>query len=245
MGHTHKHDKDSSHHTSSATEKDKDAAAKNAETHKSEQDKHQNGKEGKASPHVDIKKTAEEPKQEPKREPKNVTITDIELEKLKNELAEFKDKYLRVLAESENARKRLQKEKQEMIQYSLQNVIVDFLNPIDHMENALKYTQQMSEEVKHWAIGFQMILTQFKDVLTNNGVSPFDSEGKPFDPHFHEAVEAIATSDCPPNTVMDESVKGYKMGDRIIRPARVKVSKAPAAGVKELNKNETIEETEK
>lgn len=150
-----------------------------------------------------------------------------EIEVLKKELAECKDKYLRVLAESENARKRLQKEKQETIQYAIQNVIVDFLNPIDHMENALKFTQQMSDEVKHWAVGFQMILSQFKDVLTNNGVAPFISEGKPFDPHRHEAVETIETDKYPPGTVVEESLRGYIMGDKTIRPARVKVSKAP------------------
>lgn len=161
------------------------------------------------------------------RAPKNVTITDIELEHLKKELAECKDKYLRVLAESENARKRLQKEKQEMIQYARQNVIVDFLNPIDHMENALKFTQQMSDEVKHWALGFQMILSQFKDVLTNNGVTPFQSEGRHFDPHRHEAVETVETAEVPPGTVVEESLRGYIMGDKVVRPARVKVSKTP------------------
>lgn len=157
---------------------------------------------------------------------KTVTIAQTEFESLKKELAECKDKYLRTLAESENARKRLQKEKQELIQYALQGAIVDFLNPIDHMENALNFTQQMSDEVKHWAIGFQMILNQFKDVLSSNGVMPYVSEGRPFDPHFHEAVENIATTDFPPGIVIEESLKGYKMGDKVIRPARVKVSKA-------------------
>lgn len=169
----------------------------------------------------------EQTKAEPIRAPKMITISDIELEQLKKELAETKDKYLRTLAENENARKRLVREKQEMIQYALQNIIVDFLNPIDHMENALKFTQQMSDDVKHWAIGFQMILTQFKDVLTNNGVAPYISEGKPFDPHLHEAVETVATADFPPGTVSEECLKGYTMGDRTIRPARVKVAKAP------------------
>lgn len=160
---------------------------------------------------------------------KTITLSEHELEQLKKELSECKDKYLRSLAESENARKRLQKEKQEMIQYATQNLVVDFLNPIDHMENALKFTQQMSDEVKHWAVGFQMILTQFKDVLTMNGVSPFTSEGKPFDPHKHEAIETVATADFPPGTVIEETTRGYLMGDKTIRPARVKVSKAPAA----------------
>lgn len=165
---------------------------------------------------------------EHKREPKDVTITDVELIELQRELTDYKDKYLRALAESENARKRLQREKQELTQYALQNLIVDFLNPIDHMENALKFTDQMSDEIKHWAIGFQMILTQFKDVLTNNGVTPFTSVGKPFDPHLHEAIETISTAESPPGTVVQESLRGYKMGDRIIRPARVTVAKAPS-----------------
>lgn len=170
---------------------------------------------------------------EEKKEPVQMNIAEIELERLRHEVKECKDKYLRVLAESENARKRLQKEKQELTQYAVQNVIVDFLNPIDHMENALKFTQNMSEEVKHWAVGFQMILSQFKDVLTNNGVSAFESEGKPFDPHCHEAIESVETNDFPPHVVIEESLRGYKMGERTIRPARVKVSKAPSRPAKE------------
>lgn len=150
-----------------------------------------------------------------------------ELERLSQEVKELKDKYLRTLAEAENARKRLQKEKQEAIQYALQNAIADFLTPIDHLENALKFTQQMSDDVKHWATGFQMILAQFKEALTANGVSAFISEGQPFDPHRHEAVETVTTTDFPPGTVVEESLKGYRMGDRTIRAARVKVAKAP------------------
>lgn len=159
------------------------------------------------------------------KEPKLVTITDHELEHLKKEAHEFKDKYLRLLAETENMRKRLQKERLELTQYAVQNVLAEFLNPIDQMENALKFTGNMSEEVKHWAIGFQMILSHFKDVLTNHGVHPLESVGKPFDPHWHEAVETIETKEYPPGTVVEESMRGYKMGERIIRPARVKVSK--------------------
>lgn len=147
---------------------------------------------------------------------------------LEKELAECKDKYLRLLAESENARKRLQKERQELIQYALQNLVVDFLHPIDHFENALKFAEEAnSPEVKHWAKGFEMLLDQFKDVLARNNVVAFESEGKHFDPHFHEAVETIETTEANPGTVLSESVRGYRMGERTIRPARVKVAKAP------------------
>ncbi len=163
------------------------------------------------------------------RKPSTVSITDIELEQLRREAAEYKDKYIRGLAESENARKRMQKERQELIQYAVQNVIVDFLNPIDHMENALNFAQQASDEVKHWAHGFQMILSQFKDTLANNGVVAIKSEGMAFDPHYHEAIEVLETSEFAPGTVVAETLKGYRMGDRTIRPARVKVAKAPAS----------------
>lgn len=174
---------------------------------------------------------------EPVKEPVSITITDLELENLRRESADFKNKYQHSLAEAENARKRLQKERQELIQYALQNLVADFLNPIDHLENALKFTEQASDEVKHWAFGFNMILNQFKEVLSNNGVVSFISEGAHFDPSKHEAVEMVETSECPPGTVVGESLRGYKMGERIIRPAKVKVSKAPTLP-KEETKNE-------
>ena len=170
--------------------------------------------------------------------PTMITIADVELEQLKSELNECKDKYLRILAESENVRKRLQKERQELIQYAIQNVIVDFLNPIDHFENALSFSQQASDEVKHWASGFQMILNQFKDVLASNGVSTIRSEGTSFDPNFHEAIEMVETADHLPGTVVEENLKGYKMGDRTIRPARVKVAKDPEPLLNEETKIE-------
>lgn len=162
----------------------------------------------------------------------NETVEPLEggeehLEKLRQEVTEFRNKYLHALADSENARKRLQKDREEMVLYSLKNLILDFLDPIDHMENALKYTEEASPEVKHWAAGFKMILNQFKDVLSSNGVKPMGALGKPFDPHLHEAVEMVETKECAPGTVVEESSRGYLMGEKTLRPARVKVSKAP------------------
>ncbi len=174
-------------------------------------------------------------------QPKQVTVTDVELKHLQREMMEYKDKYLRLLADAENTRKRMQKERQEFTKYAVENVIVDFLYPIDNLENALKFAQQMSDEVKHWAFGFQMILTQFKDVLTNNGVIPFESQGMKFDPHAHEAVEIVETTTQPPGTIMEEYVRGYKIGDRTIRPARVKVAK----GIQEMLVEEKQPQKEK
>jgi molecular chaperone GrpE len=145
---------------------------------------------------------------------------------LEEELKECKDKYLRILAEMENARKRMQKEKQEAIRFAEESLISEMLGPFDNLENALKIAEKMSDEVRNWAIGFEMILGQFKEVIQDHGVMPFDSEGKQFDPHKHEAVEMEESDAVPEGTIIKEFVKGYKCGDRVVRPARVKVAKA-------------------
>lgn len=173
--------------------------------------------------------TEQEEIQATAQSPKMVTVTDEELKSLRREATEYKDKYLRLLADVDNSRKRMQKEKMENSRYAVEGLLVDFLHPLDNLENALKFAEQMSDEIKHWALGFQMILSQFKDVLTNNGVQPMISKGAHFDPHCHEAVEMIETDEEDPGTIVEECVRGYKMGDRTIRPARVKVAKKPSA----------------
>ena len=140
---------------------------------------------------------------------------------------DFKDKYVRALAEMENMRKRMQKEKQEMAKFGIENSIAEFLPAIDNFENALRFAESAHGEVKNWAIGFQMILAQFKEVLHNNGIVAFHSEGHAFDPSLHEAVEIVETDDHADGAILQEFTKGYKSHNRVIRPARVKVAKSP------------------
>jgi molecular chaperone GrpE len=146
---------------------------------------------------------------------------------LQKEFDEMKDKYLRALADGENARKRLAKEKQEVIGFGIENTICDFLPAIDSFENALRFADAASSEVKNWAMGFQMILTQFRQVLQNYGITAFQSEGAAFDPNFHDAVESIETEDVPEGTILKEFTKGYRSAVRTIRPARVQVARLP------------------
>jgi molecular chaperone GrpE len=150
------------------------------------------------------------------------------LNPMETELKECKDKYLRLLAESENVRKRMLKEKQDSIRFAVGNILADFLGPIDNFENALSATHNMSGEVKQWATGFQMILSQFKDILAQNGVTAFTSKGNLFDPHLHEAVETEETDEVPEGTILHEFVRGYRSGDQVLRAARVKVAKTPS-----------------
>ncbi len=143
------------------------------------------------------------------------------------EIDDYKQKYLRLLADMENTRKRMQKEKQETLRFAIDNVMQDLILPMDNLENALKFTSQMSDETRNWAYGFEMILGQFKDLLSEHGIVPFESQGQLFDPHLHEAVETEESNDHPEGIILQEFVRGYRSGERILRVARVKVSKKP------------------
>lgn len=167
------------------------------------------------------KKTVEEVEQKEEEKVEELTREQI----LEQELKESKDKYLRLLAESENARKRMQKEKTEMMRFCVENVILEFLSPMDNFENALGFAKNMSEETANWAKGFEMILGQFKDVVSNNGVTPFSALGKTFDPHLHDAVEAEESEECNDGEILEEYAKGYTSGKRTLRPSRVKVAR--------------------
>lgn len=165
------------------------------------------------------------PEQQPAAEP---LPAETRLEDVQTELQEYKDKYLRALAEVENTRKRLTREKVESQSYAVQNIVADLLQPIDHFEQALHHAEGANDDIAVWAKGFDMILEQLRQVLVDHGVSSYQSLSQPFDPHMHEAVETEERSDVPEGTVIFEFQKGYRLGGRIIRPARVRVSTRPS-----------------
>ena len=132
-------------------------------------------------------------------------------------------------------RKRLQEEKQQTISFAIDRVIAEFLTPLDQFEKALEFAGKGSDEVKSWSIGFQMILGQFQQVLSEYDVKPFDSLGTEFNPHKHEAIERVETNEKKEGIVIEEIIKGYEKNGRIVRHARVKVA------VKPTNQGETHE----
>jgi molecular chaperone GrpE len=150
-----------------------------------------------------------------------------ELERLRQESEEFRDKYVRSLAESENVRKRSAKERLDGAQHAIADVLGEFLLPLDHFETALKHAEASSDEVKNWAIGFEMILAQFKTVLAAHNITEIAALGQHFDAHQHEAVEMVETDEAEEGTIVEEVLRGYRMGDRIVRASRVKVAKRP------------------
>ena len=148
-----------------------------------------------------------------------VTTEEVEKE-------DYQQKYMMALAETENLRKRMQKEKTELVKFSVENSIASFLPIIDSFESALSCTTQCSEEIKNWAKGFEMLLNQFKEILLDHNIVSFHSEGNLFNPHEHEAVEIEEKNDVPDGTILQVFYKGYKCGNRTIRPAKVKVAKS-------------------
>lgn len=148
---------------------------------------------------------------------------------LEQELHEYKNKYLLLLADAENARKRLQKEKEETIRYALENTLMDFLPSIDQFDNALQFTTQASSDVQSWAKGFEMILSQFREILHSYGIVAYHAKGCLFDPTLHEATEIVETLEHPEGTILQEFTKGYKTNTRTLRHAQVKVARLPKA----------------
>lgn len=171
------------------------------------------------------KKTEKKPEQKEEKIISPAELLNEQLIAKTKEAADFKDKYFRALAETENAKKRLMQEKKDLVAYSVSNIIEDILNPMDNLENALKFTDNLSDEMKNWALGFKMILDQFNAALENHGIVSYESVNKAFDPHYHEAVEMIESEDHTPGTIVEELMKGYRHDKRIIRAAKVKVSK--------------------
>ncbi len=160
------------------------------------------------------------------QEAETATTSISELEKITQEAKEFKDKYFRALADSENQQKRLQKEKLAFAGFAKEDVLRHLLDPIDQLSIALGHAENASDDIRNWALGFKMILGQFEQTLAESSVFPFDSLGKPFDPERHEAIEMLETDEHAPGIVIHEYKRGYLAGDRLLRPAHVKVTKA-------------------
>ena len=140
------------------------------------------------------------------------------------ELAEIKDRYLRSLAENENARKRIRQQSEEMVRLQRENLLRELLPVVDNLERAVDAARDGGNG-KPIVEGVEMVLRNMLDFLKTHGVIQLASVGQPFDPQRHEAVDQIESSDHPPNTVVNEFHRGYQIGDRLLRPARVAVAK--------------------
>jgi molecular chaperone GrpE len=143
---------------------------------------------------------------------------------LEAELSEAHERVLRTVADSENFKKRLQREKEEQTRYANEAFARESLTVIDNLERALEHSGTGSDQ-GGLVEGLHMTLKGFLDTLTRFGCTQVEAEGEPFDPNFHEAVSQEESADHEPNTVLRELQKGYMFKDRLLRPAMVIVSK--------------------
>jgi len=147
---------------------------------------------------------------------------EAEIKALRQEGDELKDKYLRALAEMENLRKRAEREKSEYFQYALAGVLQDVLAVLDSLERALRTGDQVEGRV--FQEGVRMIHRQLLDVLARQGVTPIAAVvGRPFDPELHQALASEEADDVREAVVAEELQRGYRLHDRLLRPAQVRV----------------------
>ena len=144
-----------------------------------------------------------------------------EVEKLRAERDVLVDRLARMQAEFDNARKRAQREQQDYRDYALADAIKALIPVMDSFDRAL----QSSPEKSEFHLGVELIHKQLQDALAKIGVQPIAAKGQPFDPRFHEAIEMVDTENAKDNEVIDELQRGYKLKDRLLRPAMVRVAR--------------------
>jgi len=148
-----------------------------------------------------------------------------ELAKLQAEVAELKDRNLRLFAEFENMRKRNERERQELIRYAHEEVIVELLGFYEDFERCVEAARKNPGEHSGLLKGVEMTLKRMKELLKKYDVKPIDAVGKKFDHNLHEALMTADSNEHEDQTVLEVFQKGYMLGDRVVRPAKVKVSK--------------------
>ncbi len=140
-------------------------------------------------------------------------------------IRELETEVLRVQADTQNYKKRLDKEKSDIRKYGSERILKDLLSIQDNFERALSISNVTVETLKE---GVEMIQKELAKLLEKENVIALEAMGNPFDPTIHEVLSQVETSEHEENTIIQEHVKGYQLHDRILRPAQVVIAKAPA-----------------
>jgi molecular chaperone GrpE len=146
---------------------------------------------------------------------------EAEIEHLQTEKASYLDRLARLQAEFDNYRKRSAREQQDFRDYALADALKQVLPILDSLDRALKTENASAEDFRS---GIELIDRQFHDVLLRLGVEPIQAAGQPFDPNLHQAIQMVETHEVADNHVIDELQRGYKIKDRLLRPAMVRVA---------------------
>lgn len=155
---------------------------------------------------------------------------DARIAKLQSDIERLNDRTLRAQADAQNVKRRAEQEMEKARKYALERFAGELLPVVDNLERALEAASGDDEAIKPIAEGVELTLKSFQDVLKKFQVEPVDPVGEPFDPQRHQAMSLIDNPDAEPNTVLAVMQKGYTLNERLLRPAMVVVSKAPAKG---------------
>ncbi|PYR76623.1 MAG: nucleotide exchange factor GrpE [Acidobacteria bacterium] len=158
------------------------------------------------------------------REPEAQDSAESPLDALRKEKDALHDRLLRTAAEFDNYRKRVDRDRRDQVDAATADAVVDFLPIVDDLERALKAPTGGDSE--GFRKGVELIHQQMVDLLRKRGVRPIEAVGAEFDPRYHQAVAQEASADHREGEVMEEYARGYMLGDRLLRPAMVKVAKA-------------------
>jgi molecular chaperone GrpE len=176
--------------------------------------------------------TADQPL-EPLVAVQDLTVTADQLEELKERAAKADENWerlLRTTADFENFKKRAAREKQDAIRFGNESLLQKLVPVLDHFDMALSAAQSAgADAAKSLQDGIQMVYQQLRNALVEAGLEEVDAAGKPFDPNLHEAVAQVETTEVPEGQVVQQLRKGYKLRERLLRPASVVVAKRPAA----------------
>lgn len=146
-----------------------------------------------------------------------------EIDAVRRELDECKDKLLRAQAECANISRRLHQQQVEAVRYATMGLARDVLHVLDSFDRSLQ-NMETAQADKAMLDGVRLIADQLDKVLKDHGITPIEAEGRAFDPTIHEAMMSDTNSDAAPGTVTRELVRGYMMNDRVLRPAKVMVA---------------------
>jgi molecular chaperone GrpE len=159
-------------------------------------------------------------------------LSEQQIAELKQQAAkaqQYYDQLLRTTADLENYKKRAARERQEAIKFANESLLEKIIPVLDNFEMALTAANAANTSVESLQAGINMIHQQFKSAMASAGLEEIDANGKPFDPSLHEALSQQESADVPEGHVMQQLRKGYKLRERLLRPASVVVAKKPAS----------------
>lgn len=156
---------------------------------------------------------------------KMIKVKESEYLALNQALAEMRDKNLRLHAEFDNFRKRLDRERMDFVKYANEGIIAEFLTILDDLERSVEAAKANHQDYTAFLKGIEMVMAHIYEILKKNNVKPVEAKGKKFDPHCHEVLMMEETDECDDGTILEEFQKGYVLSERVVRTAKVKVAK--------------------